>query len=461
MASSPYASPTTPPSRAAGAPERSMATATTILLVALAVAGAGAAAYWSIALAKIAQGLRNGPSLRDHARSAAPEGAPGVCIVAPAHNERGAIGDLVRSLRRQDYPSLGVVLALDRCTDDTRDVAQRAIDEPLEGANGAVRFEIIEIERCPEEWAGKTHAAWHATRHAALARGAPMLLYADADTVFDPACVRAAVSLLRERGLGLLSLLSTLTSRRWHERTAQPVAAFELMRQYPIQNANDWPEPRPFANGQFMLFTREVYDDIGGHESVKHDLLEDIALARLVAKRGHRPGLAIADGLLVCDMYDDWGAFVRGWKRIFTEACNRRVDRLRQRAIRLFLTDVALPLAGACALLVGVAALVGTARVAAPLAATLTGAAATAMWLLAWGAVMRAQHVPARRVLNTPLGGVLVTYVMLAAAYDLSRGHATHWGGRAYRRERRAGGVPKQQTSAGAVDGDSHTPDAR
>ena len=434
--------------------------ATIITLLALGISSVPFAAYWAIAMGRIVQGVRSGPSIRDHADDPAPSDAPGVCVVVPAHNERDAIPTLVRSLRRQDYPDLRVVLALDRCTDDTRETAQRAIEEPLADANPGVRFEIVEITECPQDWAGKTHAAWAATRRAAGAQGAPLLLFADADTAFDPCCVRASVALLRSRGLGLLSLLSTLTSRRWFERVAQPMAAFELMRQYPIQSANDWPAPRPFANGQFMLFTREVYDAIGGHESVKFELLEDIALARRVKKIGFRPGLAMTDGLFTCDMYEDWGAFVRGWKRIFTEAGNRHIERLRTRALRMWLTDALAPVVLALAFVYGVVVLATTPAIMVPLLVALAGGAGLAAWLVAMSLILRTQHAPLWGVLLTPVGGILAGRILRAAARDLEQGRGAAWGGRVYRRVGRKDKTSKKQHSAGAI-GDAPAPDAR
>src|SRR5204862_6144625 len=95
---------------------------------------------------------------------------------------------------------------------------------------------------------------------------------ADADTSFTPGCVAASLALMRERKLDLLSLLSTLSFDTWFERIVQPAATLELMRQYPLTLANAAMDRRPFANGQFMLFTREAYEDVGGHEAVKSSL---------------------------------------------------------------------------------------------------------------------------------------------------------------------------------------------
>ncbi len=298
--------------------------ADTILGVVQGLAGAGALAgalYWGVGFSRIQRTLRAFPTAEAGLDLPGAAEDDSVCIVIPAHNEAHAIAELVGSLRAQTWPRLHVVLALDRCTDETERVAREAI-------GGDERFTVHTIEECPPGWAGKAHAAWRGARDIDAARRAGLLLFADADTQFHAECVRACVRLLRNRGLGLLSLLSTLSADRWYERIAQPAAVLELMRQYPLASANRWPNPRAFANGQFMLFTREAYDASGGHEAVKSHLLEDIALARHTARAGHRVGVLRAGDMLRCRMYEDWAAFRRGWKRIFTEASNRRSSRL-------------------------------------------------------------------------------------------------------------------------------------
>ncbi len=185
-----------------------------------------------------------------------------VCVVVPAHNESRVIAGLVRSLRAETYPDMRVVLALDRCTDDTASLARAEIGDDR-------RFEIVEIDACPPEWVGKVHALHAGVTRSRGAADADYLLFADADTSFAPGCIAASLALMRERKLDLLSLLSTLSFDTWFERIVQPAATLELMRQYPLTLANAATDRRPFANGQFMLFTREAYEDIGGHEAVK------------------------------------------------------------------------------------------------------------------------------------------------------------------------------------------------
>jgi hypothetical protein len=115
----------------------------------------------------------------------------------------------------------------------------------------------------------------------------------------------------------------------------QTAAALELMRQFPLTRVNGIDARRAFANGQFMLFRRDAYDAIGGHEAVKEALLEDLALARNIDAGGRTMGLFFADGLFHCRMYADWMQFRRGWKRIYTEAASRKASRLSAWGLRI------------------------------------------------------------------------------------------------------------------------------
>lgn len=401
-----------------------------ILLVCLAATTFALMAFWAIALHQIVRMVQEVPTARAGLELARRRIAtPRVCVVVPAHNEQAIIADHLRSLRAQDYPAMRVVLALDRCTDDTAVAAREEI-------GGDERFTILEIDRCPPDWAGKVHAIWTAVNSAAPATEAEILLFADADTNFIPQCVSAAVALMRERDLALLSLVSTLTGTRWYERLVQPAAGVELMRQYPLIRANRDKRRRAFANGQFMMFRAEAYRAVGGHESVKHELLEDLALARLMEGHGLRAGVFLADGVMTCRMYRDWAAFRRGWKRIYTEAANRRARRLARSAHGVRLTGTILPL---CALALVVAALVWVPDDLPLWRYGLAGLACAALgtFLAAVGWAYRVSRAPVWAVPGYVIGAWLVGSLLAEAGRDLRRGTPTTWGGRSYVRENR------------------------
>lgn len=384
------------------------------------------AVFWSIALYRIAQTTAVVPTARAGLRlaEARPPFSP-VCIVVPAHNEEEVLPALIASLRRLDYPAFHVVLALDRCTDRSAQVAREAV-----GADE--RFEIIEITHCPDDWAGKVNAIWTGVQKSAWTARADYLLFADADTLFDPGCLRATVALAADRELDLLSLLSTLTRRRWFERLIQPAAGLQLMYQYPIIRANRLEGRRAFANGQFMLFARAAYEALGGHHAVHDQLLEDLALARAVEARNMRAGVFLADGLLTCRMYPNWPAFRRGWKRIYTEAANRKPARLRRSALRMAAFGAALPAGAVAQILLLAGPWAADIPFRAPLAITaLFGLSA---WLIAVSWVHRLGHAPAWEAAGSVVGSWMVAGILREAARDLETGQPTQWGGRTYAR---------------------------
>ncbi|MEZ6242310.1 MAG: glycosyltransferase [Phycisphaerales bacterium] len=387
--------------------------------------------YWGAGLRQIVRTRRLLPTARDGVEIGERSPPTGrVCVVVPAHNEREKIGALIASLRAQDYADLRVVLALDRCTDGTPEVAREAV-------GGDDRFEIVEIDSCPQGWAGKVHAVFEGVARSAGAKDADWLLFTDADTVFDPACVRATLAIAQERGDGLLSLLSTLTTARWYERFVQASCGLELVRQYPPLKASlkDASQRRAFANGQFMLFRRDVYEAAGGHAGVRDELLEDIALARRVRDVGAGASMLLADGMLSCAMYDDWAEFRKGWKRIFTEAANRKAGRLRKHAWRVRAVSTGLPLvalAGA-----GLGAWEVSQGRTWGWACVVVGMAALGVWLVVMGITARAGGGSAWRAPLAGVGAWLTGSILLEAARDLEAGRPTSWGGREYARRAR------------------------
>ena len=379
---------------------------------------------WGFIWHRVERTVRLVPTLRLGESLAAKDPPRGrVCVVVPAYNEARVIGGLVQSLRAETFPDLQVALVLDRCTDDTAALARAAI-------GGDDRFEIIEIDACPPDWVGKVHALHAGVGRSRGAAGAQYLLFADADTLFAPGCIAAALALMRHRGLDLLSLLSTLTYDRWFERVAQTAASLELMRRFPLTKANGIGRFRAFANGQFMLFRREAYEAIGGHEAVANSLFEDVALARRMADGGRRTGLFVADGLFHCRMYPDWARFRAGWKRIYTQAADCDASRLTEWSRQARWIGTILP---ACMLAAGpLGALVAWRDPERGSTVLVLFALALVTWL---GALARIGAVVRAPLWAAPLhlaGAWLVADVFAEGARDVRSNKPTRWGGREY-----------------------------
>ncbi len=396
-----------------------------ILFVVLISSAVGCGVYWGAVAFQIWQTRKRLPTARDGiGLSELEPPTQRVCVIVPCHNEAGNIATLIESLREQDYDRLRVVLALDRCTDDTLGVARSAIeDDP--------RFEIVEIDSCPDDWAGKVHAAHSGYIGSEHASKSEVLIFTDADTWLDPACVRACVALLNDRGLDFLSLLSTLNAQTWFERIVQPITAFELARQFPLLRVNSkGAKRRAFANGQFMVFSHKAYRAVDGHAGVKDAILEDIAFSQRIKWLEYNGGLLLADNMLKCRMYDNWDEYVRGWKRIYTESANREVRRLRRYAVRTPLLCVALPLS--CVLLVILSVLAGEGP---GWVGVVMGSLGLGAWVVGMGSVYRMSRAPMCDLPGAMIGALLTGRLFRAAADDLEAGTPTHWGGKSYVRK--------------------------
>ncbi|MSR34489.1 MAG: glycosyltransferase [Phycisphaerales bacterium] len=394
-----------------------------ILWVLLVLAG-GCAFWWITVAIRVARDLPRIPRIKQGLAFALPVGEPLVSVVIPAHNEQKHAPGCIESILRGDYANIEVIVVLDRCTDATR-----ANLQPIAARDS--RLKLIDNDSCPKDWAGKCNAG---RVGAEQAKGA-YVLFTDADVEFSAQLIRASMGMLNERGLQLLSLMSTPRIRHWFEAVVQPVAAMELMRMFPVAQVNRAKNPRYFANGQFMLFERAAYDKLGGHAAVKDDLLEDIAFSRRMKDSGGRGGLAVADGMLMVEMYEKLSEFLQGWKRIYIEGSERVPSRLRRSGVIVGVGAALLPLGSLAALVAGAgwSGQWGGGSLE-PLASAVmwTGLLGTLSFLVSAAWIHKLCAAPMLAAFFHPLGGFLIARCFFGAAEDLINRTPVRWGGREY-----------------------------
>ena len=258
---------------------------------------------------------------------------PRVSVLVPARNEERNIGTLVDSLQRQDDPNFEVLVLDDRSDDQT--VAILEAKGFVDGAHdSSARFRYYRGQELPTGWTGKP---WACTQLAAFARG-QWLLFTDADTLHAPSAVRAAMESAQRLKAGLLSAWPRQIMGTWAERWVIPlvyVLTHTLLPQALVSLINARPTlarrigPKGLAalgaaNGQFMLFRRDVYERLGGHAAVRSHLVEDVALGRLVMASAATGDLLVnADGThqVSCRMYhgvrEVWEGFSKNLRPAF------------------------------------------------------------------------------------------------------------------------------------------------
>jgi chlorobactene glucosyltransferase len=340
-----------------------------------------------------------------------------VSVIVPARNEERSIQSCVESICGSDYPEFEVIVVDDRSDDSTLALA-RAI--PPNRARGVLVVEGLEL---PDGWMGKP---WACAQGAQVAVG-DLLLFTDADTVHAPELLGCAVAGMAEDQGDALTLLGRQIMGTFWERLVQTHMMAAIVFRFPNPG-----RPRPperwrdaIANGQFILFDRGAYNEIGGHEAVKGDIVEDQRLAQILCRSGKRLAVRGAEAVFATRMYRSLGELIEGWSKNLSLAARQ--------AVPSWAAPIALP----TAILVSV-----TIWIAPPVALLLSfaGGAPTTWWIwsmsitgfsvLMWSLAAWRLQAPLWTGLFYPLAAGVVNYIFLRSWI---RGGHVEWKGREYR----------------------------
>jgi chlorobactene glucosyltransferase len=254
----------------------------------------------------------------------APAGTPRVSVLVPARNEALRIRTCLESLLQQNYPSLEILVLDDESQDATAEIV-RALGFSTDPESSR---RLIPGARLPPGWAGKS---WACHQLAEVARG-EYLLFTDADTIHHPGAVSSAMAAAQRFRCDLLTLWPDQITVTFAEKLVIPlmfVVGGSYLPHWLLLGSQRAPwlartlgskflARCGTACGQFLLFRRESYFKMGGHRAVGEHLVEDISLARGIAKRipeGWR--LVTCDGtrLVSCRMYTSLGQIWDGFTK--------------------------------------------------------------------------------------------------------------------------------------------------
>jgi chlorobactene glucosyltransferase len=234
---------------------------------------------------------------------------PFVSVLVAAKDEEDNIEAAARTLLDQDYPAFELIVMNDRSTDDTRNILDR-----LQAEYPDDRLKVIHIEQLQEGWFGKNNAMREGV---AAARG-DWLCFSDADCrQTSTRALSTAVHYALTRQADFLSVLPKLETQTAWECIVQPVCSAVMLLWFSPLRVNDPSCKEAYANGAFMLLSRDCYDAIGGHEAVRTEVNEDMHMARRCKERGWRLHVVQNEGLYTVRMYTGLGEIWKGWSRIF------------------------------------------------------------------------------------------------------------------------------------------------
>lgn len=240
---------------------------------------------------------------------------PLVSILIPARNEEFNIKRCIKSLLKQNYPHIEILVLDDNSTDNTALIVGN-----LEKRDKRVR--LITGKPLKKGWLGKSYACWQLSKHA---RG-KYLVFTDADTLHFENSISSLIGCLIKNRLDALSAIPRQISVTLHERMVYIWVHFGILSLLPLLPVKKSKNPLfSTANGQCILLKNEVYKKIGGHKSIKSEILEDIHLSKQVKRCGYKFMVFDGSKSIHCRMYRSFSQLITGFSKFMFAAFDYNV----------------------------------------------------------------------------------------------------------------------------------------
>jgi hopene-associated glycosyltransferase HpnB len=339
-----------------------------------------------------------------------PDYWPSVGVVVPARDEAAVLPETLPTLLAQDYPGeLAVWLVDDGSTDTTESLARTLADQA--GAS----LTVLTAPPPPPGWTGKLNAVQHGVESAS-ANGVEFLLLTDADIAHHPSSVRRLVATALADGRELVSLMALLRVQTGWERLLVPAFVYYFAQLYPFPRVSRRGGRTAAAAGGCVLVHRTALARAGGLTRIRGELIDDVALGRLLKRSGARTWLGFTGDPPEVRSVRPYPHLADLWTMVTRSAYTQ----LRRSPVLLVGTLAGL---GLLYIVPPIAALAGLAR-----RSPMPAAAGFGAW-----AAMAATQSPVLRLYGlSPLRGLVlpaVATLYAAMTVDSARRHATGHGG--------------------------------
>jgi len=212
---------------------------------------------------------------------------PKVSIILPARNEEEFIGKCLDSLIEQDYTNYEIIVVDDSSDDTTGKIIS-------EYAKKNSKIIPVSAQIKPDGWMGKNWACMEGYKKAT----GELLLFTDADTKHSQNVISLAVSHLLSCNLDALSAIPKMRTIDFWTRITLPMISTFLHTRFSAVRVNDPSKKTAYFFGSFFIIKQKTYKEVGMHEGVKHEIIEDGALGKKVKESGHKMKMTRGDHLI-------------------------------------------------------------------------------------------------------------------------------------------------------------------
>lgn len=230
---------------------------------------------------------------------------PSISVLIPARNEERCIEATVRSVMQNADEILECIVCDDGSTDATPGILARLAQE-------YPKLRVIQGIGLPAGWVGKPHACHRLSQQAT----GEWLLFLDADTRLQRAGILRAADIMGHYRADVLSVVPHQEMVTPAEQVVMPMLLATYTSWLPLPLIWHSQDPRFLAAmGQFLMVRRDAYTRIGGFESVKAEVVDDMAFCRNAKRAGLRMVFADGTHIASCRMYTSWQEIRDGFSK--------------------------------------------------------------------------------------------------------------------------------------------------
>ena len=343
------------------------------------------------------------------------DATPKVSIILPARNEEKYLAKCLDSLIDQDYKNYEIIVIDDSSEDSTGDIIA-----DYSKKNSKVIH--VSANSKPDGWMGKNWACMEGYRQAT----GELLLFTDADTKHAKQVISLSVSHLLSLQLDALSAIPRLLTFDFFTKISLPMISTFLHTRFSAINVNNPKKKAAYFFGSFFIITKKTYEQVGMHEGVKHEIIEDGALGRKVKESGHKMRIVRGDNLIDAVWARDastlWNALKRLMIPLYLQSEKIAVGSF---LAVLFLLFVPFPV-------FVIANIIPIGSMAAKILYVSSGIASA---LIYTGAVIEVKMGLKLKIIHAvfaPLGGLIVTLGFLTGLIHAKGSSSVSWRGRSY-----------------------------
>lgn len=231
---------------------------------------------------------------------------PLLTVIIPARNEENNIAKCLDSLLNQSFKDFEIVVASDESTDRTEEI----VENYKENNNNIF---LLKIQDKPDGWIGKNYALFLGQQYA---KGL-YLLFLDADVELNEKCLELSLKNLIDSTNDIISYAAFQECKTIIEYAIQPLVFHILNILYPLKKISSNKSNITALNGIFILISRENYELLGTHESVKNKVLEDVEFAKIARRSNLNISFSYAPQLIKVRMYNNFKDLFNGWSKNF------------------------------------------------------------------------------------------------------------------------------------------------